>query len=349
MSLDDCDVVAEAKSPFSTSATDTPRRARSRATPAPAMPPPMMTTSYSASSSGQGRVFIESGGPSKTVEFRRGGHGQPRRAPSITLVATRRATGAPFRPLRSGPAHDGSLSWIAGQRDPSPHRTARRQEPSTSRLRQSWLGAAGGAASGGRGARDHAANAAPVRLGSIWARYARPRSIGNRNPFPLAAPPAAPSHDLGSAEEVADRGHDEVRSRFGDAGVAGGRDAGEDQDRREPEPLSHHDVRFQAVADDHAFAGRHPQLLKSDLEDDRRGLTDDDLDRAAGDRLDGGGHPCAIRNFAVLGRTRPIRVGRDQPGALTHRLERRVQLRVVEGAVEGDHHPADTVIPTHLE
>src|SRR6266446_3579650 len=129
MSLDDCDVVAEAKSPFSTSATDTPRRARSRATPAPAMPPPMMTTSYSASSSGQGRVFIESGGPSKTVEFRRGGHGQPRRAPSITLVATRRATGAP----------------------------------------------------------------AP-----------RPPPPGTRTPFPRAPPPAAPSHDLGSAEEVAD-------------------------------------------------------------------------------------------------------------------------------------------------
>src|SRR6266446_4050910 len=159
MSLDDCDVVAEAKSPFSTSATDTPRRARSRATPAPAMPPPMMTTSYSASSSGQGRVFIESGGPSKTVEFRRGGHGQPRRA-------TRRATGAPFRPLRSGPAHDGSLSWVAGQRDPSPHRTARRQEPSTSRLRQSWLGAAGGGGSGGWGG-----GAPPAR-----ARY--PRAAG---------------------------------------------------------------------------------------------------------------------------------------------------------------------------
>src|SRR5712691_433258 len=186
MSLDDCDVVAEAKSPFSTSATDTPRRARSRATPAPAMPPPMMTTSYSASSSGQGRVFIESGGPSKTVEFRRGGHGQPRRAPSITLVATRRATGAPFRPLRSGPAHDGSLSWVAGQRDPSPHRTARRQEPSTSRLRQSWLGAAGGAASGGRGSRDHAARvrysgAAGLHLGAL-----RPSPL-HREPQPLPA------------------------------------------------------------------------------------------------------------------------------------------------------------------
>src|SRR5712692_1291662 len=310
MSLDDCDVVAEAKSPFSTSATDTPRRARSRATPAPAMPPPMMTTSYSASSSGQGRVFIESGGPSKTVEFRRGGHGQPRRAPSITLVATRRATGAPFRPLRSGPLMMARSPGSPASATPAltvlPGDKSRQLRACVSR---GWERRAGRPAGGGGRATTRHAFAAPVRLGSIWARYARPRSIGNRNPFPLAAPPAAPSHDLGSAEEVADRGHDEVRSRFGDAGVAGGRDAGEDQDRREPEPLSHHDVRFQAVADDHAFAGRHPQLLKSDLEDDRRGLTDDDLDRAAGDRLDGGGHPCAIRNFAVLGRTRPIRVG----------------------------------------
>src|SRR5215471_4363898 len=55
MSFDDCDVVADAKSPLSTSATDTPRSASSRATPAPAMPPPTTTTSYSASSSSQGR------------------------------------------------------------------------------------------------------------------------------------------------------------------------------------------------------------------------------------------------------------------------------------------------------
>src|SRR2546425_2400279 len=189
MSLDDCDVVAEAKSPFSTSATDTPRRARSRATPAPAMPPPMMTTSYSASSSGQGRVFIESGGPSKTVEFRRGGHGQPRRAPSITLVATRRATGAPFRPLRSGPAHDGSLSWVAGQRDPSPHRTARRQEPSTSRLRQSWLGAAGGGGRGGGGGGGGAAPGPPARGGGGVSGPAPPPPPPPPAPRPPPPPP----------------------------------------------------------------------------------------------------------------------------------------------------------------
>ena len=45
MSLDERAVVAEAKSPFSTSATESPRSARSRAAPAPAMPPPTMTTS----------------------------------------------------------------------------------------------------------------------------------------------------------------------------------------------------------------------------------------------------------------------------------------------------------------
>jgi hypothetical protein len=32
-----------------------------------------------------------------------------------------------------------------------------------------------------------------------------------------------------------------------------------------------------------------------------------------------------------------------------HRLQRRVQLRVVEGAIKGDHHPANAVIPAHLE
>src|SRR5262245_57307389 len=63
MSLDDCDVVAEAKSPFSTRAIDTPRSASSRATPAPAIPPPTTTTSYSASSSGQGRPCTGSGTP----------------------------------------------------------------------------------------------------------------------------------------------------------------------------------------------------------------------------------------------------------------------------------------------
>ena len=45
MSFEEYAVVAAAKSSFSTRATDTPRSARSRAAPAPAMPPPMMTTS----------------------------------------------------------------------------------------------------------------------------------------------------------------------------------------------------------------------------------------------------------------------------------------------------------------
>src|SRR5262249_19779396 len=68
-SLDDCDVVAEAKSPFSTSATDTPRSASSRATPAPAIPPPITTTSYSASSSAQGRPCTGSGAPTPRPVF----------------------------------------------------------------------------------------------------------------------------------------------------------------------------------------------------------------------------------------------------------------------------------------
>src|SRR6185436_10365066 len=71
MSLDERAVVAEAKSPFSTSATDSPRSARSRAAPAPAMPPPMMTTSYSASARAQGRAAPSSA--AKRVQH----HGQP--------------------------------------------------------------------------------------------------------------------------------------------------------------------------------------------------------------------------------------------------------------------------------
>src|SRR5262249_56000067 len=63
MSFDDCDVVADAKSPFSTSTTDRRRSARGGATPAPAIPPPTTTTSYSASSSGQGRPCTGSGAP----------------------------------------------------------------------------------------------------------------------------------------------------------------------------------------------------------------------------------------------------------------------------------------------
>src|SRR5438477_12545011 len=51
MSLDDFDDVPEAKSPLSKSATETPRSARSRATPAPAMPPPMTTASSADPSS----------------------------------------------------------------------------------------------------------------------------------------------------------------------------------------------------------------------------------------------------------------------------------------------------------
>src|ERR1700675_4134908 len=51
MSLEDFDVVPEAKSPFSKRATEAPRSARSRATPAPAIPPPITTASSAAPSS----------------------------------------------------------------------------------------------------------------------------------------------------------------------------------------------------------------------------------------------------------------------------------------------------------
>src|SRR5882724_255297 len=125
MSLDDCDVVAEAKSPFSTSATDTPRRASSRATPAPAMPPPTMTTSYSASSSGQGRPIIRSGDPADSRDGGHGGHDQPRGALSIALVAPPGRRGAGRSPPPT------PVDFLIGSRTPRPHRTARRRRPST--------------------------------------------------------------------------------------------------------------------------------------------------------------------------------------------------------------------------
>src|SRR4029450_8951847 len=96
MSFDDWDVVADAKSPCSISAVDTPRRARSRATPAPAIPPPMTTTSYSASSSGHGRLFIGSGTLAK-------GRGGAPRGPRVTRAGRRASrAGALSPPPRVG-------------------------------------------------------------------------------------------------------------------------------------------------------------------------------------------------------------------------------------------------------
>src|SRR5438105_13088176 len=50
MSLEELEEDPEAKAPFSEGAREAPRRARSRATPAPAMPPPMTTASNVPSS-----------------------------------------------------------------------------------------------------------------------------------------------------------------------------------------------------------------------------------------------------------------------------------------------------------
>src|SRR4029453_15544510 len=58
MSLEDFDEVPEAKSPFSKRATETPRRARSRAMPAPAMPPPITTALNGVSSMPASRLWI---------------------------------------------------------------------------------------------------------------------------------------------------------------------------------------------------------------------------------------------------------------------------------------------------
>src|SRR6185503_14981687 len=58
MSLEDFDEVPEAKSPFSKSATETPRRARSRAMPAPAIPPPTTTTLNGVWSMPASRLWI---------------------------------------------------------------------------------------------------------------------------------------------------------------------------------------------------------------------------------------------------------------------------------------------------
>src|SRR4029453_1373789 len=71
MSLEERAVVAEAKSPFSTSATDTPRSARARAAPAPPTPPPRQTPSYPPSASARGRA--PPGSAAKRVQH----HGQP--------------------------------------------------------------------------------------------------------------------------------------------------------------------------------------------------------------------------------------------------------------------------------
>src|SRR2546426_1187194 len=128
MSLDDCDVVAPAKSPFSTSATDTPRRPRPRAPPAPAMPPPTTTTSYAASSSGAGRLFIGSGGLATTRDGGHGGHSQQGDHRALTYEGA--FTLDHLRPLRYGLL----MARSPGRRprDPRHHRTARRRGPSTS-------------------------------------------------------------------------------------------------------------------------------------------------------------------------------------------------------------------------
>src|SRR6267142_5504954 len=84
-----------------------------------------MTTSYSASSSGQGRPIIRSGGPADSRDGGHGGHDQPRGASSITLVAPPGRRGAGRSPP---PTPVWSSSWLA---HPRPHRTARRRRPST--------------------------------------------------------------------------------------------------------------------------------------------------------------------------------------------------------------------------
>src|SRR5215475_2837862 len=123
MSFDDWDVVAEAKSPCSISAVDTPRRARSRATPAPAMPPPMTTTSYSASSRGQGRLFIRSSvlaqvrdgapaghqSPAQGVEHHAAREAQADRQPGLVHLELRRV----MRTDRTGRGRDADLEVTA--------------------------------------------------------------------------------------------------------------------------------------------------------------------------------------------------------------------------------------------
>src|SRR5215468_12089329 len=140
MSFDDCDVVADAKSPFSTSATDTPRSASSRATPAPAIPPPTTTTSYSASSSGQGRPCTGSGAP---TPHRRLDHSLAPRAPAAAPLGR-----GPRRPPGAGrvapaitvlPGDDGRQLRRAitparalgstGERDRAPYRRSARRLP----------------------------------------------------------------------------------------------------------------------------------------------------------------------------------------------------------------------------
>src|SRR6267142_4344627 len=93
-----------------------------------------MTTSYSASSSGQGRPIIRSGGPADSRDGGHGGHDQPRGASSITLVAPPGRRGAGRSPP---PTPVWSSSWLA---HPRPHRTARRRRPSTLAVRRRGSG-----------------------------------------------------------------------------------------------------------------------------------------------------------------------------------------------------------------
>ena len=114
MSFEDWEVVADAKSPFSTSATDTPRSASSRATPAPAIPPPTMTTSYSASSSGQGRPCTGSVAPTPRHGFDHSPapSGARRAAPAITVLPG--DDGRQLRWSRRGPFWGRRVSHEAG-------------------------------------------------------------------------------------------------------------------------------------------------------------------------------------------------------------------------------------------
>ena len=96
MSFDEREVVPAAKSTFSMRAHERPRCARSRATPAPAMPPPTITASKASRSSPVSRPTGPAGeatGPRSLTAPRLGPRARARSSPSepITWSGRQRA------------------------------------------------------------------------------------------------------------------------------------------------------------------------------------------------------------------------------------------------------------------
>ena len=128
-----------------------------------------------------------------------------------------------------------------------------------------------------------------------------------------------------------------------DLGVARPRDAAQHQDRPETGRPAHRDVGLEPVAHDDAVGRGEPELVERHPEGDRRGLAHDRVHAAPGHALDGADHPGRVGDLPALDRARPVGVGAHQPRPVARdRLERHVELAVVERPIEGHH---DVVYP----